>query len=133
MGKVYLVTSGYYSDYGIHAIYDDRDLAEVYVTTFDKDTENLKIEEYELNPYQNGLKPADGAKLCRKFFIVEMDIKGNVISVDEVAYDGEPSGIFFYSYSKSMFCNCFATDGKHAVKIANEKRIQSLSSNMFGE
>lgn len=120
---MYVVVSGYYSEYGIDAIFDDKELAENYISAFgEKHYDEMRLEMFELNPYKKELKPG------RKAFRVEMDIEGNVMNIEQ---DNGDIGIRFYS-NRSIICNCLADDKKHAVKIANEKRIQCLTQNRWG-
>src|ERR1039458_4420925 len=46
MSKIYAVTSGEYSDYGINAVFDNKEAAEKYAYPID----DSYVEEYELNP-----------------------------------------------------------------------------------
>lgn len=45
--KIYIVTSGCYSDYGINAVFTDKELAEKYCTAHNKYPDEYCIEEYE--------------------------------------------------------------------------------------
>lgn len=45
--KIYIATSGCYSDYGINAVFTDKELAEKYCTAQSKYPEEYRIEEYE--------------------------------------------------------------------------------------
>ena len=45
--KIYIVTSGCYSDYGINAVFTNKELAEKYCTAHSKYPEEYFIEEYE--------------------------------------------------------------------------------------
>ena len=51
--KVYIVTSGIYSDYQIHAVFTDREKAHVYCALYHQKirryADNYEIEEYETN------------------------------------------------------------------------------------
>lgn len=50
--KVYIITSGSYSDYGIECAFTDKELAELAMNELDKRDKNkgFMIEEYDLNP-----------------------------------------------------------------------------------
>lgn len=128
---LYLVSSGYYSSYGVRAVFDDKNLAQKFIDSFklsDYDKESYRIEEYELNP------GAEDLKNNRKPFEVYMDKEGNVKIIRQAqdAYD--------HGHSISWNCNvnhitvtCFADDSIHAIKIANEKRTELIALNKWGE
>ena len=131
MKKIYVVSSGEYSDYGIDAIFDSKDLAEKYISAFDQSCyDQMKIEEWELNPNENEVKKS------RKAFLVRMDKQGNA---NEVEWRDSAFGLrntslnISFTYNKELMnCYCFANDERHAVKIANEKRVQLLANNSWG-
>ena len=62
MSEIYVVTSGYYSDYGISGVFDSKENAQMLVNEYDgKSLDSLEIEVWELNPHimqlKEGLKP----------------------------------------------------------------------------
>lgn len=130
MKKVYIVTSGDYSDYGIEAVFDSKKLAEEYINKYKelgfgscKD-----IEEWNLNPktreIKKGFKP----------YMVRMDHEGILEDIMDKniswGFDGLEDCVRF-DYKKSMTLFCFAKDENHAVKITNEKRIDYIKSNLW--
>jgi len=131
MKKIYVVSSGEYSDYGIDAIFDSKGLAEKYISAFDQNCyDQMEIEEWELNPNENEVKNG------RKAFCVRMDKQGNT---KEVEWRDSTFGLrntslnISFTYNKELMnCYCFANDEKHAVKIANEKRVQLLANDSWG-
>ena len=49
MNKVYIVTSGAYSDYSIEEVFDNREDAEKYICLYNNDGYwNMRIEEYDI-------------------------------------------------------------------------------------
>jgi hypothetical protein len=129
MKKIYIVTSGTYSDYGINAIFDTKELAKKYISAFDQKYMEMNIEEWNLNEFD--FRP--GYKAYR----VRMNKKGNTKEIEWLYYHSQFSeddnGISFTYDNGLMNCTVFAKDEKHAVKIANEKRIQYLATNKWGE
>lgn len=131
MKKVYIVTSGKYSDYGICGIFTTKKLAHSFINSFNEHTDFNDIEEYELDPYkihlESGNKPYS---LC-------MDIEGNTCHIEQSDLSHEFNGpmieIYFSRDRKWMYVNCFAKNETHAIKIANEKRAQYIASNTWGK
>jgi len=133
MSKVFVVGSGEYSDFGINAVFDSREQAEAYINALAKPQrwgENVSIFEMELNPDMKEIKAG------RSIYFVTMDINGNVLNEDgyRVANlndfsEGDRLG---FNYSDNMELYCFATDEKHAIKIANEIRAQLIANNGWG-
>lgn len=50
--KIYVITSGYYSDYHIDAVTDDKDKAEFLKLKFSDEYDEANIEEYDTDKYQ---------------------------------------------------------------------------------
>lgn len=129
MKKIYAVVSGEYSDFGIDALFDNKELANNYIKAFDQEGawSAMRIVEYPLNPYERQLKEN------RKAYFVRMDKEGNVldISIDNCSYGfhGEDEDPF------DRYCNLilhvFARDKAHAIKIVNEKRVQYIANNKW--
>ena len=132
MKKVYVVTSGSYSDYGIDAIFDTKELAQSFIDSFKDDSYNdfNGIDEWDLNPNELDLKAN------RKPFSLRMDIEGNTFELEQSSSSyGHKNGTdLSFTYKKDLMnVKCFADDEIHAVKIANEKRIQILALNRWGQ
>jgi hypothetical protein len=68
MNKIYIVTSGQYSDYGIDAVFSEKSLAKKYIDSFKKDDygDRMEIEEWDLD------KNSDQLKAGRKPFHVQI-------------------------------------------------------------
>lgn len=133
MNKVFVVTSGEYSDYGIDAIFSTRELAKAFIDMFDKNEwKDFNIEEWDINPNETHLKQN------RKPYFLRINKVGDVkdLEVADSAY-GFKQDISFADISYTvndewMNVRCFANDNAHAVKIAGEKRAQILASNLWG-
>lgn len=79
MKTLYVVTSGSYSDYGIDAIFDSKELAQSFINSFDTGkgwTDFNDIEEWQLNPNEMELKSQ------RKAFDLRMNKEGETQSVN---------------------------------------------------
>jgi len=133
MNKVYVVTSGQYSDYGIDAIFTTKELAEKFIDSFLKNYNEMEIEEWDLNPNEQHLKQN------RKPYFLRINKEGNVSDVEQ-----RDSSFGFkqnipvcntsYTHDKLWLnVECFADDESHAVKIAGEKRTQILASDSWGK
>lgn len=124
MSKIYIITCGQYSDYHIVGIYDDKELAEERLPLYDAKYRYADIKEYELNPqvdHPKGLLP----------YSVKMDIEGNAKAEREsiACFSGrewEP-----YGDNKSVSFEMWAKDEAHAIKIANERRVQLIANNQW--
>lgn len=133
MIKVFVVTSGEYSDYGIDAIFTTRELAQLFIDAFNKNEwREFNIEDWELNPNETHLKQN------RKAYFLRINKKGDIVDLEvaDTAYGFKQNiSDAEISYTKNnewMNIRCFANDDAHAVKIAGEKRAQILASNLWG-
>ena len=81
MNKVYIVTSGTYSDYAIEEVFDNREDAERYICLHDNDSYlDMSVEEYDI--YKNAeLKVHYGI-----YFIM----RENGINFFDIVYDNKP-------------------------------------------
>ena len=130
--KVYVVTSGEYSDYGLDGVFSSRELAQKHIDTLTFDggrCEFNEILELELDP--NKAELISG----RVPFQVDMRKDGGIFNI-------ERSDSYLYSQSIWNPCRsdemilrvyCAAKDEKHAIKITNEKRAQLIALNKWEE
>jgi hypothetical protein len=128
IGTIYLVSKGSYSDYGIVAAFSEKSKAE------------------EMVELGNGKCPSDHYALLeveidsvfaykdRTPFMVRMDKEGNARAFSMPVEDG-PYDIDFYrsNFKDAVITNVHAKDEKHAIKIANERRIYLLSVNKWDD
>lgn len=126
---VFLVTRGDYSDYRVCAVFTEKALAEKYIDSFKGNSyEEFRIENYTLNPYQYELKND------YKPFFLRMTKEGNCteINVKDSSYGFEDEDIDVgFDIHKNMYISIFAKDETHAIKIANEKRVQLIAENRW--
>lgn len=124
---VFLVTHGDYAEYSVCAVFTEKTLAEKYVNSF-RETHfgKLEIEECTLNPYQHELKKG------YKPFFVRMTKGGDCIEVyiENTTVGFKKGGVNVgFDYFGNIYINTFAKDEAHAIKIANEKRVQLITEN----
>ena len=129
MDTIYIVTSGSYSDYGIRAVFDSKELAQKFIdkSSFDE-YDPWGIEEYEINPNKD--------KIMNEYFyyFVRMEKNGNCKEVYKSRYfDGKIGVVHGFDVHTAMCCNMYAKNDEHAIKIANEKRMEVLALNKWGK
>ena len=126
--KIYLVTSGCYSDYSVSAAFTDRAQAEAAVARHRGGDRygSYDIEEFLLNP--------DVLSTGMLAWRVEMEYgSGDRAKAGQMDFDGAlevigkvATGEVFDRYEKPVrrifWCECEANDETHAIKIANERR-----------
>lgn len=114
--KVYIVTSGCYSAYQIDNVFLSKDDAKWFLKHYkEADSWDVRIEEYDIG--------------VRKEYIlygIGMDLSGDTFRVEMMDYDDSSGEYFDERYKTYNFC-IEAKNRKHAIKIANEHRIQHIS------
>jgi hypothetical protein len=112
MKTIYVVTSGYYSDYCIEAVFDNEKEA----IKFADEIEESHVEEYLLN--------ARKVDSDRKIYDVTFSESGEV----SVGFrDDQFGGNEIDTFEKHTTCTVFsllAKNKKHAIKIASERFMQ---------
>jgi hypothetical protein len=128
MSTVYLVTDGDYSDYHLLGVYSTRRLANVARVRYAASN----IEEYEFDAMPEappGLLPWD----------VLMDIHGDCHAPYHGAQAKRTSCEEFTERTVSYYdevhlkFSVWATDARHAIKIANEQRAQLIALGQWEE
>lgn len=152
--KVYLVSSGEYSSYGINCVFSTKEKAEEYINlsieygNYNKDY--FDIEEYDLDPE---IKIPHNYKF-KYFYTVYTDKEGNIshygsgqtsISIlnpeenERLCFtrsSGEITGWFGNDksdrdYKIVLMGTINANDLEHAIKIIGEKRIKLITENKW--
>ena len=126
---VFLVTRGDYSDYRVCAVFTDEELAKKYIDSFQGNSyEEFRIENYQLNPFSFELKND-----YKPFFLrMKRDGECTEIYVKDSSYGFEDEDIDIgFDIHKNMYISIFAKDETHAIKIANEKRVQLIAQNRW--
>jgi len=132
--KVYIATEGSYSDYHILAVFLDKKKAELFAKCF----ETIEIEDFDVFKETTLDKIMKCLSLKRDIYFVRMDIDGNtdlIMKEDwelfwfELTMRKEP----VISAADDLCIYVLAEDEKHAVKIANEKRVQLIANNKWNK
>ena len=123
MKKIFVVTSGEYSDYSISGIFSTKQLAQKYIDSFgnrDVYSSFNKIEVHNLDPFEIELR--DGYKP----YFLRMDKDGNVSDIKVVTsshgFDDRTGGDGF-DINGRMYVYVYAENEIHAIKICNEKHL----------
>jgi hypothetical protein len=133
---VYVVTSGCYSDYGINAIFSTQEKAQEYMEAFPRDEYN-PILEIDLDPEHAAHKKAG-----RTLYRVGIDREGNVEWCEAIQPHKRTVQPYIWRRSRSPVfvgkCDLltgwfWAEDKRHAVKIANEHRVQMIALGRWPE
>lgn len=134
--KIYIVTDGCYSDYGIRAVFTDKALAEKYMAAYSFD--EPQIEEFDTDIVE------ENVKLGRKKYTVEMRKDGNnakaeLSDIEDYPWNNctdyiykEDDGLYLEprltDFEIEIIRNTvWATDKTHAIKIANERRTRCIA------
>lgn len=76
--KVYIVTSGEYSDYGIEIVFTDRDQAELYCAMHENDYDSPRVEEWDADDVE-----IDSAKPYMRRWEAKISSSGQVRYIDD--------------------------------------------------
>ena len=131
--KVYVVTSGEYSEYGIEALFSSEEKAREFMRLLPKsDPEYNAIDEYVLDP-----DVVDHVRKGRSLWGITMSRDGSVMG----AYKKDPDCWDTYgppeiaerrmggqALEKVLRVMAWAKTEKQAVKIANDKRAQLIAT-----
>jgi len=134
--KIFIVTSGAYSDYHINAVFSTKENAEKYNKLYaNGDFED--IEEFEVDDEMALINRIRDEKIT--IYLVCMDRDGNIketikespsISLVEELLTGKQKPVL---YADCMDMCVIAKDEKHAIKIVNEKRTQMIANNEWNK
>lgn len=126
MEKIYVVTSGSYSDYAIDAIFTTEKKAEEYKDNFNCDD----VEIHDLDP----------STVAFHMTTVSMLKNGTTLDSYCMAHHKNLSGFVRYGGSRypctqvdTLFWNVNTKDKKRAIKVVNEKRIQILANECWSD
>lgn len=138
MKKVYLVTSGEYSDYRVDAVFSSKELAQKFIDSFKKEEKYSyggfnDILEMDIDPSEleirEGLRP----------YCVTISKEGAISELEIPTFCGDlfngfnPQDLtkWNFNWKNNYTTYMFARDGAHAVKIANDRRIQIIALNKW--
>jgi hypothetical protein len=120
--KIYVVTSGSYSDYSISDVFSTKEKAQAYIDAYGGGYNH--IEDYELDPEYKTAKPGYAR------YSVTMDRDGNVSRNTRCTAIGlvdEEDELYWNRWNNVFQCTVEAKSDVHAVKIVNEKRTQYIA------
>lgn len=127
MSKIYIVTTGCYSEYRIEAVFSNHDRAVEYADNLPDST----VEEFDLDPvnppeFRPGLKRYE----ILMFANGDPNVRVRKICPTNSFYDkneirAEPYG------SHAMRTSCWAESEHHAIKIGTERRARLISLRHF--
>lgn len=112
--KVYVITKGEYSDYSIYGVVLDEKRAEALAKYIGDDFNCGMVEEYDtdqFSPLFDGKRPYE----------VNYRIDGSVRDCHMMTFDLYAFESKIRKYVNGYLVYVWATDEKHAVKIANDK------------
>ncbi len=116
--KVYIVTTGEYSDYHIVAAFSKKEKAEQFLEFIEANKkyvyDRYRIEELVLD------KTGDLLERGYRWYEIDMDRNGSVLRVEERGIDAED---YIDIWGNNIRVTVLAKSEKHAIKIVNEKRI----------
>lgn len=126
---VYIVTEGEYSAYGIVAVFDDRTLADAYVTG-DKDRYEMRVEKWVLNPGADRIR--EGLKTYTVWLLRDGTVHQVTSDWSEAVQPGRVASYADYQGDRIRRRQCFevtlyAKTEEQAIKAANERRAQYLA------
>ena len=131
--KIYVVTSGEYSDYRIEAMFTSKRVAEKFADN-GTDFDAAEVETYTLN------EGADKIRQGLKHFNLEMDRDGTALFIGNRLPSAHVRTRILAAYTygdtykpRRLEMSVWAKDKNHAAKIANEKRTLLIANNEWGE
>lgn len=125
--KIYLVSAGDYSAYGIDALFSSYDKAQAFID----EVCGERIEEYELDPPNVDMK-----RKGYKLWFITMKRDGSVLCCNDQSFRGDlvdTSGELEINdscsgkYRDIAYARLWAKSEEHAIKIVNEKRAQMIA------
>ena len=133
MKKVYVVTSGHYSDYGIEAVFLNKKEAEKYVERMNNI--NSEYDKCKIEIWDTGI--SKDSEYYNKYFEVIMYRKVKVYTRSCLA----PGKTQFVdtNYNSNANEKCYlkhsvkTDDRKTAIKVTNELRTMLLANNIWGD
>jgi hypothetical protein len=122
--KIYIVTSGEYSDYGIVGCFDKKETAQAYIDAVKKDMwSHYAIEEYELNNTFSK-QPKWFIRMTKAGDTTEIESLG-IVGLDHESQMG-------FDYFDNLIAYMGADTEAGAVKILNERRAFLITNNRWG-
>jgi len=135
--KIYILTSGSYSDYIIEAVCSTRQLAQEL-----KLANSWEIEEYTIDARNNDFQEAkELIKRGYKNYIVRMTRSGEVTqikngrdcweSISDIIGSKRDKTDLGFDFGGILYCFILAKNDAQAIKIANDKRAFLITNNQW--
>lgn len=124
--KIYLVTQGEYSDYCVVGAFSTKEKAQKFIGENEGSGysyDSKMIEEFEIDAGE--AQRAAGLS----YWQVSMDKAGSVTGLDNNQHEGPEADYFVGTHGEILVASMWARDEKHAIKIANERRLQLIALN----
>jgi len=132
MAKVYIVTSGKYSDYRISGVFTTEKLAQGFIDAFDDETTyDFMIEVWELDAQKEYINKGYKAYFVR--MSKEGTGKGEISDSSYGFVSNDSWKKYGFDVRGNLYNHCFAKDEAHALKITNELRAQLIATNKWGK
>lgn len=134
MSEIYIVTSGCYSDYGISAVFTDKQSAEDYVKECHKcGQSDASVETWEAN--------SEAEKVCRPAWAIQMFLDGrlrmdshyNILASPNMRVHEGINNAFYDDGKYGFVCVTSLVSRDHAIKLAIEKRQAVLRTKTEGK
>lgn len=126
--KIYIVTAGEYSDYGIIAPFSSKQLAEKFIESCKwSEWDCPRIEEYYIDRFGGSISKGHTP------YFVQMKRNGDIVKVDQAnsTYFMKTEKVCKINIVGELYTYCYAKDAHHAIKIANERRTQLIATNQW--
>lgn len=117
--KVYIVTSGEYSDYGIDRVFTDKERAELYCAIHECDYESPQVEEWDADDVE-----IDTTKPYMRRWEAKISLSGQIRYINDTCTFKEKNAIAKHgSFNGHMFYTVIATLDKDKTKDEARKII----------
>ena len=129
--KVYIVTSGEYSDYRINAVFSTKEKAEDYLAAEPSNVETPEIEEYEMD-----MPPSEWWTTI-VYMLRDGTVKNHQTSLkrkdEEAGFLFLKSVPIYYPAIVELAWVVVTKDVDRAIKVVNEKRTQIIALGLWPE
>lgn len=123
MKKAYIITSGNYSDYHIVAVFSKLSTAEEYVSKYNQHTrwDDALVEEWDID-----------TPVGEHFgLVIRMSKDGEF--KESYEFNGREQGFYCFDPKGNLVWRVATFDLERAIKVVNEKRVQILAMNLWGQ
>jgi len=131
MSKVYVVTTGCYSDYAIRSIFSTEARARDFMAMFSNGADFNDIEEFELDCGGVDMRGqrAFFVRMAKDGRVIEVEHRNSPYGFEDAVSSINEAGANGFDLSGNMILRIITTDTARAIKIANDRRAQLLAAN----